>query len=246
MARNRKKKALYEVISKARFKSSYGKALERLQSGKAAEDEPIAARAGMEIAERAAGWPRRPKMAQFNAGRIEISMPYQLAIALLLGLVLLILVAFRLGQINQKAADSAIKMQEPPQEAVGRPIATAPQMPAPVEKPASVAASAEKVEPATPKGNNRIVIQTWQSRAQLEPVKDFFARVGIETEIRKIDNWWYLITKDKYENPERQGTDGYSAKQKIIELGAKYKAPPGRETFGPKPFDDAYGMKFDN
>lgn len=246
MARNRKKKALYEVISKTRLKSSYGKALEQLRSGKAAEDEPIAARAGMKIAERVAGWPKRPKMAQFNAGRIELSMPYQLAIALLLGLVLLILVAFRLGQINQKAADSAIKMQEPPQEAVGQPTTTAPQMPAPVEKPALAATSAEKVEPATPKGNNRIVIQSWQSRAQLEPVKDYFAKVGIETEIRKIDNWWYLVTKDKYENPEKSGTDGYSAKQKIIKLGAKYKAPQGYGSFGPEPFHDAYGMKFDD
>jgi len=126
--------------------------------------------------------------------------------------------------------------------------AATPQTPAPVERvaPAPAAVSAVKVEPVKQKGNNRIVIQTYQLRADLEPVKQFFAQFGIETEIIKINDWYYLVTKDKYENPEKPGTDGYLAKQKIIELGTKYKAPQGYETFGKKPFYDAYGMNFDN
>jgi hypothetical protein len=77
-------------------------------------------------------------------------------------------------------------------------------------------------------------------------VKQFYTENGVETEIRKIGGMYYLVTTSKYENPEKQGTDGYLAKQKIIELGAKYKAPQGYETFGTKPFHDAYGMKFDD
>jgi hypothetical protein len=80
----------------------------------------------------------------------------------------------------------------------------------------------------------------------LEPVKEHFAQFGIETEIKRIDEWYYLVTKDKYDNPQKPGTDGYLARQRIIELGAQYKAPPGYETFGKEPFHDAYGMKFDD
>ncbi len=57
---------------------------------------------------------------------------------------------------------------------------------------------------------------------------------------------YYLVTKEKYDNPERSGTDGSKAKQDIIKLGAAYKAPQGYGTFGPKPFHDAYGMRFDD
>ena len=105
----------------------------------------------------------------------------------------------------------------------------------------------EKTELAESKGNNRIVIQEYQVRAHLEPVQQYFAQFGIETEIIPIDNQWFLVTKAKYEeNPKRPGTDGYLAKQKIIEFGAQYKAPQGYETFAPHFFKDAYGMKFDD
>ena len=95
-------------------------------------------------------------------------------------------------------------------------------------------------------GNNRIVIQTYDKRADLELVQYHFTEGNIETEIRKIGDTFYLVTVDKYENPDREGTDGYAAKQKIIERGARYKAPQGYETFGAKSFETAYGMKFDD
>ena len=98
-------------------------------------------------------------------------------------------------------------------------------------------------------GKNRIVIQTLQLRSHLEPVKQYFASFGVETEIKKVDNWYYLVTENKYDNPEKPGTNGYFAKQRIIELGAGYKAPTGYESFrrGDKmPFHDAFGMNFDD
>jgi len=104
----------------------------------------------------------------------------------------------------------------------------------------------EKTELAESKGNNRIVIQEYQVRAHLEPVKKYFDQSGIETEIRKIGGTYYLVTREKYENPGRAGTDGYVAKQRIIAVGAQYKAPQGYETFARNLFKDAYGMKFDD
>jgi len=244
MARNRKRKSLYEVMSRTRHKSSYSKTLERLRQEKPDKTEPATAKADTEMPQEKAQWWRRPKLIQFNASRIEISIPYQLAIALLLGLILLILVAFRLGQINQKAANSPVKMQKTGQlNSAGRDTANTMQTLASSEK---ILPSAEKVEPAKPTGNNRIVIQTYHLRTHLEPVKQYFAQLGIETEIRRMGDTYYLVTVNKYENPNRPGTDGYRARQIIVELGAKYQAPPGYETFGPKPFNDAYGMKFDD
>ena len=237
MARNYKKKALYEVIGEAWQKPpGYGRTLEQLHPAK----EPA-----VRMPERPAGWPRRPRIVQLNNDRIELSIPYQLAIALLLGTILLVLVTFRLGQITypskQRAADSAIKMSKSPQKLA--PLTTA----GTAQKASSeVPASAEKVEPARAKGNNRIVIQTYHLRADLELVRQYFARFGIETEIRKIGDMYYLVTRDRYQNPQRQATDGYLARQKIIKLGAKYKAPPGQETFGSRPFHDAFGKRFDD
>jgi hypothetical protein len=249
MARNREKKALYEVIGKIRLKPHSDRTLEQLRPEKTDEGEQVAPKSAIRIPRRLAGWLNRPRVVQFNAGRIEISIPHQLAIAMLLGLVLLVLVAFRLGQItrlsSQRASGPTAKTPESVQEAAPQVTIDTPQRAAPVEEETPVSRFAREVEPVKPKGNNRIVIQTYQLRADLEPVKEYFAGFGIETEIIKIDGWYHLVTKDKYENPEKPGTDGYLAKQKIIELGAKYKAPRGYETFGNKPFRDAYGKRFD-
>ena len=251
MVRKRRKKALYEVIGKTWSKSGGYKTLGQPPPGKTSKDEPIApdSTAPARLPERLARWPKRRKIIQLNADRIEISIPYQLAIAILLGIVLLALVVFRLGQISslsgQKVAGSATKMPKNIQKVAPRPMAAAPQTPISAEKEAAGPESAEKTEPVKLKGNNRIVIQTYQLRADLEPVRQYFAQFGMETEIKKISEWYYLVTSEKYENPQKPGTDGYVAREKIVELGAKYKAPPGYETFGAKPFHDAYGMKFD-
>jgi hypothetical protein len=245
MAHNREKKALYEVMSKATLPKPHAdKALEPSPhpEGLSRNEHPIAKLA----ASARIRWLNKPRIVQYNAGRIEVSMPYQLAIALLLGLVLLILVAFRLGQGGREIAGPVAKMPESARKAAPKAtVVAAPQEAAPVEEKTPVPPVVQKVEPVKPKGDNRIVIQSYQLRADLEPVKQYFAGFGIETEIMKIDDWYYLVTKDKYENPGKPGTDGYLAKQKIIELGAKYKAPQGSESFGAQPFRDAYGKKFE-
>ena len=104
MARKRGKKALYEVMSKARNKPGYGRTLEKMSPKKPVEkkDEPATnqkSAADVETSRAAAKWWRKPRIVQFNVGRIEFSMPYQLAVALVLGFVLLILAAFWIGQV---------------------------------------------------------------------------------------------------------------------------------------------------
>jgi len=246
MARNRKKIAFYEVISKSRLNSSYAKTLEQSHSKKPGKDEP-AVKSDVPVSERLVKWPRKPRIVQFNDGRIEFSLPYQIAIAVLLGVVLLVLVIFRMGQITylrrQKISSSAAETPKSVQKVTSQPTAGIAKMPAGAEK---VPLNIEKAGLAKPGGNNRIVIQTYNLRPHLVPVKEYFAQFGIGTEIRKEGDWYYLVTKDKYKNPEKQGTDGYFVKQKIVKLGAKYKAPPGYETFGSKPFHDAFGKRFDD
>jgi hypothetical protein len=237
MVRSRKKKALYEVIGKAGSRSGYDRKLEPLHP-----EEPGKERAGADSVTRPTGiamWPRRPRMFQFAAGRVEISVPYQIAVAIALGVVLVLLMVFRMGEgygrrqaTGEQPAQAAETVQQEPPDAI-------------VGAPQSPVAPAEEVKPAELTGNNRIVIQTYQLKAHLVPVHEYFARFGIETKILRIGDWYYLMTVDKYDNPDRPGTDGYVAKQKIIGLGAEYEAPTGYESFAPNLFKDAYGMRFD-
>ncbi|RKY24574.1 MAG: hypothetical protein DRP62_03440 [Planctomycetota bacterium] len=245
MARNRKRKSLYEVISKSQYKVSYDKRLEQLHPESPDKDKLPVTNFDIPASQQPTQWPTKPRIVQFNTGRIETSMPYPLAIALVMGIVLLVLVVFRLGQnaglTGQIVTNSAVEATKNQEQAVK--ITQAPEA---VEKITPLPDAVEKVEPARPTGNNRIVIQTHRLRAYLEPVKQYFAQFGIETEIRQIGGMYYLVTKQKYKNPEKVGTDGYYAKKKIVELGANYKSPQGYGTFGKKPFHDAYGMKFDD
>ncbi|GAI03054.1 unnamed protein product, partial [marine sediment metagenome] len=94
-----------------------------------------------------------------------------------------------------------------------------------------------------PIGNHVIVIMTYGENRDLEPVKEFFAESGIRTVIEKRGEYYFLLTKDHYQSPERENSDGYKALQKIKRIGASYQAPIGYETFGSMPFQDAYGMK---
>lgn len=245
MTRNREKKALYEVISKSWSKPGHDKALEQRPREESGKDKQSGTNLPQQMPGSSAAWLNRPRMLQFNAGRVEISVPYQLAIAVLLGLVLLALIVFRLGQVSyrssQKAAETPVSIQVTTPKVMAGTLQTTVSA---EEKEVPVANEVE-VEKVEPKGTNRIVIQTYQLRADLEPVRRYFSQFGIETEIIKIGDWYYLVTRDGYENPSKPWTDGYIAKQKIIELGANYEAPQGYETFGSKPFSDAYGMRFD-
>ncbi len=94
-----------------------------------------------------------------------------------------------------------------------------------------------------PIGNHVIVIMTYGENRDLEPVKEFFAENGIKTVIENRGEYYFLLSKDYYQSPKKENSDGYRALQKIKRIGASYQAPVGYETFGSIPFQDAYGMK---
>jgi hypothetical protein len=237
MARKPKKKALYEVIGRDWYKSSYGKELERIPPEETADRPPDGASTEAEMRKRAVQWPKRPKILQFQANRIDISMPYQVAIAILLGVILVVLVAFRIGEYSYRSSQkTAVKPITAGESAKSMETLTPETSPAALEE-ADISALAQLL------GDHRIVITQYNSRRDLEPVQKYFAANGIETIIEQRDNWFFLVTSDTYENPQRSGTDGNAAKKKIIEIGAGYKAPQDYESFAPKLFSDAYGEK---
>jgi len=247
MVRNKRKKALYEVMSKARDKPGYGRTLEKMQPKTSVEGKSAV---NKEKSKATSRWMRKPRIVQFNFGRIEFSMPYQLAVALVLGLILLVLAAFRLGQeynpTDQGAISTAVERSQINRRTpIERETADIRQPPAPVED--STLRSIEDVTSVQPKstGNNVIVLVQYEARADLVPVRAHFAEYGIDTEIVLENGSYFLQTKDRYDNPGTPGTDGYKALQEIIKVGAKYKgkAQPPFETFAPNFFSDAYGKK---
>jgi hypothetical protein len=243
MARNRKRKSLYEVMSKARLKATAGKKIGPLRQEKCTKETTAPSTGDTAVPEESVMWWKKPKLIRFNAGRIEISLPYQLAIALILVLVLLILVAFRLGQIERRTANSIGQIQTGEQiNPAGVLVPGGGQNSASSER---LSPTEERFRPVEPQGDHVIVLVQYHRRADLVPVREHFAQNGIETQIVQEGNWYFLVTKDRYQNPSNPGTDGYQALQRIIEVGAQYegKAPTGRETFSPHFFRDAYGKK---
>ncbi len=243
MVRKKRKKALYEVMSKARDKPGFGRTLEKMRP-KSSDEGKSAVNA--ETSKATARWMRKPKIVQFNFGRIEFSMPYPLAFALVLGLIVLVLATFRLGYYltDQRAISTAVETpQIKPTTPMEREAADIREPPAPVEDSTLL----DEVKPTQPKstGNNVIVLVEFGARADLVPVRAHFAEYGIDTEIVMEKGRYFLQTKNRYDNPGTPGTNGYKALQKIIEVGAKYKgkAQPPFETFAPNFFSDAYGKK---
>ena len=245
MVRKHRKMALYEVMGRARLKSGYDKTLEKLHPEELAQDEPSAESSHTPMPQGLAKWPRRPRFVQFNAGRIEISMPYQLAIAVLLGIVLLVLVFFRLGQWTRN--EGSLTASDVREAAGIGEVGSGTAVSSPVEssRPAVDASGPVDAIEGPSKADNVIVLVQYRAERDLLPVQEHFAQYGIETEILLENGQYFLVTKDRYHNTQNPGSAGYIAKQEIIEVGAKYrgKAPEGFESFAPHFFADAYGRK---
>jgi hypothetical protein len=247
MVRNRGKKALYEVMSKARVKSEPSKTVKHIQPIKSDKDAPaVEQKSDADVPKSTAKWWRKPRIVQLNAGRIEFSMPYQIAIVLLLAFIIVILVSYRLGQVSyrterRQASRSDNTMPEMDNErSIEKAVSDIPQPSGAAE---NSKAETEVAEPVEPTGNNVIVLVEYHSLPDLAPVQAHFAEHGIELVIDPQSGSYFLQTKQLYDNPSKPGTDGYKALQKIKEVGKEYKAPEGYETFAPHYFSDAYGKK---
>jgi len=233
MARKKKKMALYEVFSRGLANSRRSKSLEALhpvdtdqakQPGSGTTVRPIRP------------LPTRPRMFQVNRGRVEISMPTQFAVAVLLAIAVVVLGAYRLGQ--WQALDNTVGIPAETSD-VESPLSVDD-----VEPPADTAGTDTITDTTAVKtvstGSNWIVIATHKNRDQLIPVQAFFAGYGVETQIRSNGSMFILHTENTYDNPARVGTEGYNTKQKIIKIGGDYKPPPG---YGKFDFSSVYGMK---
>ena len=207
------------------------------------QPEAISLETAPYVPENAAIWLKKRKMVQLNADKIDISIPYQLAIAVVLGLVLVLLVVFWLGQnsVERQISSPAEKVMKPTV-----PAKAAPKVETPVKQPVVEAVKKpESPKPAAigPTSDNRIVLAQYHSSRDLEPVQKYFADNGIDLVIEKRESGFFLVTKNLYDNPAKVGTDGAAVKKKITDIGAGYKAPQGYESFAPKLFSDAYGEK---
>ncbi len=180
--------------------------------------------------------------------RLILSMPYPVAGILLVAIILVFLMVFKLGQIyGQKERQLAGpevgtgKMGQNEGQSVFYGLDKKGETSVDVkDRPVSKKEAQKLFSPVV---DHVILIKEYHKRRDLEPVQEYFRDNGIKTEIQEGNGVYFLETKDKYESPEREGTDGYFALQRIKEIGINYKAQQGYETFGVEPFQDAYGKK---
>ncbi|MHC4520261.1 MAG: hypothetical protein ACYTAS_16850, partial [Planctomycetota bacterium] len=254
MRRHSGQKALYEAMSRPRSKPRRPGLLQRLRpqleklrkAGAAtvkrslSRPEPAAEKPGpmvlkppkpREASEPAAQSPvqtwLRPKAVQFNAGRIELTLPYQIGIIIGLGLTLLVLIAFwfghRLGQIDQRARYGRAS------QSAGAGASSLPTNAVESEEdvkdsgPSTTADPGTTAPGATATGNNLIVLARHRLETQLAPVQVYFRDHGIETRIVSYEqvrtvlaqygldtshlpqgDGFVLVTNNLYDNPERE------------------------------------------
>ena len=208
-------------------------------------------------------WWRKPRIAQIYAGRIEFSMPYQLAIAVFLALVLAVLAAFQLGQryyMMTSGSGAGVGVEgQVVEEAGPGPLVNEDEGKVRSELSLSAAgnASGEREEnttetsqttrppvskPAVAGGSNAIVMAqvSRDKRADLEQAQQYFEKAGISTELVSRAGSYFLQTTARF---SASSSDAAEALKKVKQVGAKYEAPPGYATFAPHLFQDAYLMK---
>ncbi len=238
----RARRSLYEVMTQSRQKRNYDRAVERLRPENAEQQDSAVQKTGIASSKLSLKWWRRPRMLQFNAGKIEFSISYPIAVAAVLGIILLVLLVFRIGQYYSSEGDNPV---------VPAPVSRKPEPGRPDSSTMQNAGLSQNVTPVEKKvetpestGGNVIVLVEYPRRTDLVPVQKHFAQSGIQTEVVNWGGKYFLITKDMFEG-FGAGSDGYKAKRKIIDVGALYKgkAPEGYETFAPQFFSDAYGRK---
>ena len=211
MARNRGKKALYEVMSKSRIKPGSGKHIEQLRPKQSDEIEPQAEEKPVEEKSRASSqWWAKPRIVQFNLGRFEFSLPYQVVIAIVLGLILLALIAYRLGQLSMDNRQTAGQVEVIRNSAqVNTKIETNAGTMQPAESTPAGSQESSPVTAAKSTGNNVIVLAEYGAKADLVPVQKHFAEHGMGTEIVIENGRYYLQTVGTYDNFTTAGMNGY-------------------------------------
>lgn len=239
--------ALYEALKKGQERIAKDLESGQLRSITCKKSRSDAQKSGSADADEAVrSWPpaKRPLAI---AGKVEVSIPYPIVGLLVLGFLLVVLVAFKFGQVagrmgrgapNYEASmaqvervieNSAVSASEEPA------VRSAEVMDSAVEIPQ------EKL--LSPIGDHVVVVATYNKMDDLIPVRQHFADHGILTVIEERGAYHFLVTKQRYQSPLRNKSDGYFALKKIKKIGATYEAPKGYESFAPNLFQDAYGQK---
>lgn len=250
--------ALYEVVNKERFNAAQKKELARLSNGTPEPAQPVQPIKPVSIPPQQSKksdaaqnvWMKKPSMFSFNNGRVEVFIPYPIAITIVMGLALLLVVSFRIGQGFGKSdgGEIAVATSSETTVSVNDTAKVAKEMArssvskrqiTPVQASASAVAGSAK-------GGDYVVVlaelKNATSARDMEPAKQYFDEQGIATEIKNVRGSYFLVTTERYDGFGR-GTSGYDVIEKIKQVGAKYKVPAGYGGFGSKPFSDAYGRK---
>ncbi|MFC1763701.1 hypothetical protein ACFL6U_16700 [Planctomycetota bacterium] len=248
MARYRGQKALYEVMGQSRSGKNQRQRLEPLRSDEKTPKAPEKV-APLPVSNHVEAHWLKPRPLQLNAGRIELTVSYPVACVCLLTILLLILAAYQLGRAGRSAS------AEPAPESFTPAPATPEQVLNPVkssEPTIGQGAGQDNVEPqgvaAVPtelprSGRNAILILSHSDRAQLVPVRGYFALYGIKSEICPAGSGYMLVTLERFEGrPVNPDSAGYPLLRKIIELGAAYEPPPNFLPFTPESFAGAHGI----
>ncbi len=253
MVKNPGRMALYEAVSKSRKKKTSDSGLERRFGLVRFKNRLKKRRAGKEPYGRIAdssNWPpsTKPK-SQAVKGRGPLSIA--LMLLLIVAVIAAVIGGIKLASLwiaGAPTTDVQLQKRVDPSrvEEIGQ---------GDVDDPENVSGNDSKDAPAErgdigkellrPLADHRIIITTYTNARDLGPVKDYFAKNGVETEIEERAGlgYYFLLTKEKYANPSRKGSDGNVAMYNIKRIGSLYKAPKGYERFAATPFQDAYGEK---
>jgi hypothetical protein len=249
--------ALYEVVNKERFKAAQKKELSRLVPDKPEKVQPAAPAQPVTIAPqqpknaetKQTVWTKKSRIFDFGKGRIEAFVPYPIAVTVVMGLALLLLVVFRVGQGFGKHQVSETPVSKTSEKSVEMATVAKEMARSVVAKRASSITPAQATTTTggeSAKGGDYVIVlaelKNAASARDMEPAKQYFDENGIATEIKSVRGSYFLVTKENYDGVGR-GTPGAAIIEKIGQIGAKYKAPAGYGGFGSKPFSDAYGRK---
>jgi len=252
MARKPNRMALYEVIKKGRNRLTTDRKPGKTRivaTAKAGPDDKQPDEITPHSHPQPDGpWDAMRRSAVSNKRILDLSYP--VVVILVLAGILTVLGAFRMGQIygekNRTLAygdKDAGRNEEITTKTATPPLREITDRKEIIDKTTIPAASAEKTTVAKPKGDHIIIIATYSQERDLGPVQKYYEQNGVETEIQYRGGYYFLITKNRYASTVRTGSDGFYALGKIKQIGAGYRAPSGYETFGSRPFQDAYGRK---
>lgn len=230
MARNPRRMALYEVIKSSRSKvptSQQGLIRDKTE-GSDGTERSSHGRGAVRGLER----------------RLVISVSYRVAAVWLLVFLLILMMSYRWGQ-NAGIRKASAGLTSAGSELTNLNGQDAGEIRETVKSGTEDSQETDREKTLVEDKNldHVIVIATYRTRRDLVPVMEYFQSQGIETSIEERSGYYFLETKQKFASPKEKGSKLSKELIRVKEIGKKYDAPSGYESFKPNLFQDAYGMK---